>query len=90
MAVPDDVARLLAESLAAHTRRNQAANARAHAQMIREARAALASLRGALALDPGRTLPVWHGLPPRDTVAVSDAMVRFYERLDARGVVEGL
>jgi hypothetical protein len=90
MTIEADVSRLVAESLAAHTRMLQGSNARSESRIITEARKALAALLGALALDPTRTLPVWHGLPPRDQKALSDRMIVFYQQLDADGVAEGL
>jgi len=87
---PADVHWLIGESLAAHTRMLHASNARAEATIIAEARAALAALLAAVALDPGRTLPVWESLSPRDRVAVSNRMVPFYEQLNAEGVAKGL
>jgi len=87
---PADVDRLIAESLAAHTRMLHASNARAEATIIAEARAALAALLAAVAIDPTRALPVWETLTPRDRVAMSDRMVPFYAQLDAEGVAKGL
>jgi hypothetical protein len=90
MSTPDQVAALVAQSLAAHTRMLQASNARAETRIVGEARAALAALLGALALDPGRTLPIWDGVSPRDRVALSNPMVGFYQQIDAEGVAEGI
>jgi len=87
---PADVHWLIGESLAAHTRMLQASNVRAEALIILEARKALAALLAAVALDPGRTLPAWASLSPRDRVAVSNRMVPFYEQLNAEGVAKGL
>jgi hypothetical protein len=90
MSLSDDVAALIVESLAAHTRMLQASNARAELGIIRNAREALAALRAALVLDPTRALPIWRGVPPRDIRALSNVMILFYEQLDAEGVAEGI
>jgi len=90
MSLPDDVAALIVESLAARQRLRQASIARAELAIVRNARAALVALRAALALDPTRSLPIWRGLPPRDIVALSDGLIRLYEQIDAEGIAEGI
>lgn len=90
MSVEDDVARLIGESLAAHTRMLQASNARAEALIIQNAREALAALLAAVLLDPTRSLPAWTAVPKREQIAISDRMLPFYHQLDAEGLAEGL
>jgi hypothetical protein len=90
MSVADDVARLLTESLAAHTRMLQASNVRAETMIIREARAALAALLAALALDPTRSLPAWRAVSARDQIALSNRLLPLYRQIDTEGISQGL
>lgn len=89
MADPE-VARLVAAALASHQQYRIAANKNQRQLAATAARAALAHLSAALALNPSRDDPAWKQGTPRTQVVLSDPMVAHFVRYVARADAQGL